>query len=884
MPIFAWCKRHLNEIILIAVLSLLCLKNYTPGTFLIGWDNLMPELNLGLNLKRSFLAVWQEYQGLGLVGGMAHATDLVRQLLILPLTLILPVRLIRYFWHFAMLFLGTFGIYFGLKKHLSKKLIPLAAALFYLLNFGSVQYFRVPLESFSTFWGFFPWLIFTFWDFLENKKHLKKLIILNILAIPSFHVQTIFIVYLLCISLILLAHFITRPKISHLPSYLSIYLIIFLINSFWLLPQLYFLKTNLQNPTAGIGNFMSNDETFARNQARGNLSDFLLLRGYYYDFPSNNTALLAAWQQHFSNHYFLLCGYLLSFVVILGFISLFTHRHTPKYIKISLIFLLLLSALTLLSNQFPFNLLNQALRSLPIINQIFRSPWTKFLVPAAFLFSYLFALGLQLLYQIATQLKYSSFVAKLPIFLSLLCLYFFSQPSFSGDYFSPDVRQKIPQEYMEIFNFFQSQVAPTARIANLPQGSFWGWTNYKWNLSGSGFIWYAIPQPILDRAFDTWNLKNEQYYWELSHAIQSQDPLLLNNVFSKYFIEYIIFDNNIYFPDENIYGKLSQPTKNLLDSLPNLILVKQTKNISVYQTNFSTKIATTSQLPSAPAFDFALADYDYQRLGDYLVDHQASPNFNNYFTSRLQSELNFDPNSLLLTENTLVTQSQEHSDTTQNIFAFHFPKASLSQNYLVKINSRHEAGLPLKISAISDNLLNKYFETLLPTSPNPATSWFYIPARQIDTFDYGLNFIFNNTSFHEANKNYIDNITVYNLFSSPPNYPAPLNRHYLDSKNSIFYYKINLDSPAHTLILPQSYSSGWLAFYRQNGKIHLLKNHYLLNNWANAWELPDALCTGQVSPCPDIYILFWPQLLQFLGFGLLIITLFWLLKNSSDSR
>ena len=222
MPIFAWCKRHLSEIILVAALSLLCLKNYTPGTFLIGWDNLMPELNLSLNLKRSFLAVWQEYQGLGLVGGMAHATDLIRQLLILPLTLILPVRLIRYFWHFAMLFLGTFGIYFGLKKHLSQKLIPLAATLFYLLNFGSVQYFRVPLESFSTFWGFFPWLIFTFWDFWKIKTP-QKLIILNILAIP-LSIQTIFIVYLLY-----LVNF-TRPFYNPSKNFSSSQLLIYLSN------------------------------------------------------------------------------------------------------------------------------------------------------------------------------------------------------------------------------------------------------------------------------------------------------------------------------------------------------------------------------------------------------------------------------------------------------------------------------------------------------------------------------------------------------------------------------------------------------------------------------------------------------------------------------
>ena len=128
---------------------------------MVGWDNLMPELNIWMNLERSFSTVWQTYQGLGLVGGMAHSTDLIRQLIILPFTLVLPTNLIRYLWHYAMIFLGTFGVYFGLKKTIKfKQSTAFIAALFYLLSFGSVQNFWAPLETFSCFWGFFPWLIF----------------------------------------------------------------------------------------------------------------------------------------------------------------------------------------------------------------------------------------------------------------------------------------------------------------------------------------------------------------------------------------------------------------------------------------------------------------------------------------------------------------------------------------------------------------------------------------------------------------------------------------------------------------------------------------------------------------------------------------------------
>ena len=922
MPFLLWIKRHFFEFFLVLILGILCFQNYTPGTFLIGWDNLMPELNIWLNLKRSIFAVWQQYQGLGLVGGMAHATDIIRQLIILPLTLFLPTSLIRYLWHFSMLFLGTFGIYFGLQRLEQSRPFPsiicFVSALFYLLNFGSIQYFWVAFEPFSTFWGFFPWLIYFLLNYLSARNgrdrslQLKKLIIINILAIPSFYVQTIFVVYLICISLIFLAHFIAcygQASGLSLRYYLKILLIIFLINSFWLLPQFYFLKTNLQNPTAGIGNFMSNEETFARNQVRGNFSDFLLLRGYYYDFSSNGKPLMAPWVSHFSNQYLLICGYFISFFIILGLIHLLSRPKKLNFISISILLFFLLSCFALLSNLSPFKELNLSLRFLPLLNQIFRSPWTKFLVPASFTFSLLLAYGLTFLKNFLHQIKYSLIISNLSSFLVLISLFLFSFPAFKGNYFSPDIRQKIPSEYFEIFSFLKSQNS-TGRIANLPQGSFWGWTNYKWGVSGSGFLWHALENPILDRAFDAWNLKNEQYYWELSHALQSKNPILLENILSKYSIEFIIFDNNIYFPDEKIYSKLSLSTKDLLTSIPSLKLIKNTKNIYVYQSSSPTKIYQTPSTRAVPQYSFTLIDKYYQQYGDYLSIQQANSSTANRFTNRLQSELSFNPWSLIGQPDPLANQNATNSDLLQNIFAYNFPRASLSQNYLVKITSRHLSGLPLKISAVSENSQNKYFSTILPTSPSLSTSWFFIPARQSDNFDYGLNFIFDNTPILTSNQNFIDEIILFPISTDQKTISPALMRQYPISKSSIFYYKVKTDLLSSSLVLPQSFDSGWLAFYFDCKGNTLCLPHFLphheLNNWANGWEIPNDICTDRALadsinrtdralpdfisrtdralPCPYIYILFWPQILQFLGFGLLIGAIIWISKNSLDSR
>jgi len=675
----------------------------------------------------------------------------------------------------------------------------------------------------------------------------------------------------------------------------KILLLIFAVNSFWLLPQFYFLKNNLQNPTTGIGNYMSNEETFARNQARGNLSDFLLLRGYYYDFSSNGQPLMAPWITHFSNQYFLICGYFISFFIILGLISLLSRPKKLNLFSISLLLFFLLSCLALLSNLPPFRELNYFLRSLPLINQIFRSPWTKFLVPASFTFSLLLAFGLRSLTNFLYQIKYSPIISHLSSFLILISLFSFSFPAFKGNYFSPDIRQKIPSEYFEIFNFFKSQ-NPAGRIANLPQGSFWGWTNYKWGVSGSGFFWYALENPILDRAFDTWNLKNEQYYWELSHALQSKDPILLENILSKYSIEFLIFDNNIFYPDEKIYSKLSLSTKELLNSVSSLKLIKKTQNISVYQSLYPTKIYQSESTTPASKFNFTLIDKNYQQYGDYLSTQQPNNITANLFTNRLQSELSFNPEFLIDQPDPFVNQDVTSSDPSQNIFAFNFPHASLAQNYLAKITSRHFSGLPLKISAVSDNLQNKYFDTLLPDSDIPSTNWFFIPSRQTDNFDYGLTFIFNNTSILNKNINYVDKIVLYPISVDQTIIYPTLSRQYLNSKSSIFYYivKANL-ATSSTIVLPQSFDSGWLAFYFDDYHRLKLLPHIEINNWANGWEISNDICadratpdsisgTDRALPCPYIYIFFWPQILEFLGFGLLIATIIWISKNSRDSQ
>ncbi|MFA7675835.1 MAG: hypothetical protein WCY28_00275 [Candidatus Shapirobacteria bacterium] len=870
-------KAHFDKIILALVLLVLICQNFTPHTWLIGWDNLLPELNIWLNLKRSFLAVWQEYQGLGLVGGMGHATELIRQLIILPFTLVLPHNLIRYFWQFLMLILGTFSLNIGLKKifHLSKT-TSLLTSLFYLLNFGTVQYFWVPFEPFSTFWGFFPALFFLLWNYLKNpnRKNLIYLILINFLAIPSFYVQTIFIVYLICLFIILFSHLIFNLKKIPVKLYSSLLLIVFLLNSFWLLPFSYYLKNDLNNTTQAYGNLMATQETFDRSQNRGTISDFLLLRNYYFDFPKDKSTLMAPWTSFFYNQYNLICGYIVSLFVIIGLIFLISRIKQKSPIKLSILLIFLLSSIALLSDTPIFSQINYLIHQIPIINQVFRSPWTKFLVPTAFTFSVLLAFGLEFIFRLLKKIKYNPIFSKsLVSLIFIFALLKFSFPVFKGQFFSPQIKQNIPQEYFELFTFF-NKISPTARIMNLPQGSFWGWTNYRWNVNGSGFIWYGLKQPILDRSFDVWNLKNENYYWELTSALQQKNPQALNNIIDKYSVEYIIFDKNIYYPDEKIFGKLATSGTDILNQIKNLKLIKNIGSISIYQNQNPTKIYTTNNLNSS----LPIAHFD--------------PNFKPQFLPSSDSIIYpFDHSILKESQNAKTSTNNEiyfhlQNKNSHNLLAFNFSNLKFDQDYLLKIETKNTNGQSPIISVFDNNNHYYFFKNQLKKSKEWQITWLLIPKMENFSFDTGLTVLFDNPSFNKTDSiNEVKNPEIYPYQNNIPlidNYQAPTNN-YLDSKSSIFFYKTKLNqSNNQYLVLPQSFHKGWSAFYLDGLKPVFLKDHVLYNNWANAWQIPSDLTSDSLKS--EIYIAFWPQIFEFFGFALLISTFILIFKNKKEIK
>jgi hypothetical protein len=623
----SFLSRYKYQIIIFLVVLFLFFINYKKGTFLSGWDNLQTELNPLLAIRRAVFSVWEEYQSFGLLAGMAHASDLIRAIFLWVVSFILPQSIIRYFYHFLMLFLGGWGTFELFKvdsffRRNDNNIIPLFGALFYILNLGTVQMFFLPFEPFSTFFSFLPWGIWSFYRIIDNKenKNFKKNLIqfffINLLGTPSFYTQQLFVVYILILGLITIGLIwkINESKTKIIKNSLFSFILIFLINSFWLLPQIYFVKTSSNVVFEAKINQLATEDTYFQNKEKGTLPYFLRLEGFYfYLLDKDNNPLFFAWQNHFKKFFFL--QYFFAILMILG---IYYSLKNKDYLFIPSFFLL---AFIFLNNTWPINLFDNFWRTNKLLNQIFRSPFTKFIIPYSLVYSYFISQGILFL----KEKFFANFKILTPYyFLITTFLILYSLPSFFGFFISSEMKVKIPSDYFDVINYFKNE-DKNKRIALLPEYTFWGWYQNKWGYNGSGFLWYGIEQPIVSRTFDVWSNVSESYFWEIKQAITEENLFKFEKVLEKYQIDYLILDLSLKPITGTYKGIQYDRILNLLERNQKIKLVKNGPYLRLYQVinknqpkEFIT--AKTNLFNAGPKIRITDNDELFYRFGDYYIN------------------------------------------------------------------------------------------------------------------------------------------------------------------------------------------------------------------------------------------------------------------------
>ena len=549
-------------LLLILIEAVLFVANFTPKTFLIGWDNVMPEFNLKLNYIRAISSVWQEYRGLGTLDGMAHAANLMHVFYINLLSFILPQNMLRYAFIDLTHVIGGVAFYYLALRLFKNKHGAFLGAILYLFNLGVIQMYFAPLEVFAVHFAALPIMGLAILNALKSnsKKSLALLGLASFATTPQAFVPTVFIAYGIFVTFLLLFSF-KKILIKRIVLIISI---LFITNAFWLLPFSYtaiFKSSVIQNTRI---NEFSSEEIYYRNQARGTLSDVLTFKGFMLDtieydsFKKQNFSFMQNWLDAAKSVPYSVISVVIAALLLLGSFLVIRFRLKSMYPFLATNII----SLVLLANNTPvLGNINEILRNtFPLFGEAFRFPFTKFITVFAFSYSLLFGLGASfaikfILNTFSSLLKRfgavknniklitAGFYVFMIAFVASLILYT-AIPAFKGNFTSPFLRLSLPNDYLQTMNYFNSE-DPNGRILTFPLNSFWNWEYRDWGHRGSGFLWYGIPQPLLIRAFDPWSNYNEQLYNEFATAYSNDDITSFDALLKKYDVSYILIDKTV---------------------------------------------------------------------------------------------------------------------------------------------------------------------------------------------------------------------------------------------------------------------------------------------------------------------------------------------------
>jgi hypothetical protein len=370
-------SQHFLSITGLVILWLaLVLTNVKPNSWFMGWDVMATELNPQLNLTRSMTSVWQQVQGLGLLGGLGYLAQLPHALFQLILSFVIPLQYLRYSFTFIMLLSGMISAYVLTDYILTNKKEPhwltaatsFIAAVIYSLHLGTVQTFYVTLEPFIVMFGLFPWIVLLLFKLLQKPTRKKYFwfFILNFFFSVIGFIPPVFIVYLFFSGVIVLTNLLLRPTKESLAKSLGIAAIIIITNLYWLFPVGLFTLTQKQQYLGSQLNQLTTDEYVEKNEYYGQPTQAALLKSFYFesldvnhfDTGRNNERIFLPWVKHYQQPVVPAIGYSIFGLFIVGcFISIVKLVQT-KDIKWSLGIVGLLSFSGIAIGTLPFSFIS----------------------------------------------------------------------------------------------------------------------------------------------------------------------------------------------------------------------------------------------------------------------------------------------------------------------------------------------------------------------------------------------------------------------------------------------------------------------------------------------------------------------------------------------
>ena len=953
-------------VILIFIVGFISWSNYTPGTYLSGWDTLHPEFNFALYLKRIFWGVWQEHQGLGALSVQSQAGEFGHLLLTWALSLFLPQNMVRYVFFILTLVFASLGSYFFIlkgvlygKENFSSKLASFIGALFYLLNLGTIQQYYVPLEMFAVHFATLPWLFLLVINFLRTggKKNLLWFFVVNLFAASSSHTPTLFYVYLALLALYLFFWLLVNFKLKTIKRILVILGITALLNFFWMAPNIYYLMGHSGEVQQSKIHSDFTPEAFLQSKSYGTFNDLVYLKNFLFnwrqfDFSKNTYEdLMSVWSDHLGQKGIREINYTLIGLAIFGFMVAIFKKNK---VIICLFPLAAVCVFFLINSNPPFESVFELLRNkLPLLKEGLRFPFTKFS------FAYTFCLSSTIGFILAWIIEKLRFlVIKIPVGLVVIsAVVYLSFPIFKGFLFDPAMKIKLPNEYFEVFEWFR-QKDPSARIAKLPLNTFWGWNFYSWGYQGAGFSWFGLEQPILEREFDRWGPYNESFYNEVSYILYKYNALDTQNeegktaqkikkaveeenaktvaefekVLAKYRVKYLLLDESVINAGGSSKLLFIPQIKELIANSETIKEEVKFGFITVYSvaTPFNTVWAPESFVAVDVDTIYSKYDFVYHDFKDYITfpstDNQEITPSTGYpfvnFDKRSAVSISVSADQLIIENNTQKAKaifpvkdrlSEDFSlkrgfekayncdlkkigaVTKENLGDriiykadrggvscdyFYYPEMSGNRAWIMHIKGENLKGRSLKVYLQNLVTSRMDLEELLPEGNFDAYYVVFpsqITSELISTENSGYTLNVETRSFGKVgSENVIEviefipfDIDYLTSLTSSGEAPQKIENNLQISSvkkwgTSAYSLKPQSGTSGNRglIALGQGYDEGWKAFTVDSQNRSLKKlTHVKVNGWANGWLVE----AGQDLP---VVIVYWPQILQWLGLAL----------------
>jgi len=253
------------------------------------------------------------------------------------------------------------------------------------------------------------------------------------------------------------------------------------------------------------------------------------------------------------------------------------------------------------------------------------------------------------------------------------------------------------------------------------------------------------------------------------------------------------------------------------------------------------------------------------------------------------------------------------SVNSSNCIQVEIPNLELRYGYVMKVEYTSDQKRGWFMNVYSRTSKKSVLETYLRNNGQKDTDYIILPPQS--KHDLGYSIYFNNKS--EGVEKVTNTLHRVEMYQIP--YMEMRDLHVINSTEARSYSQtlpasVDHQSPykytitpnelkgSQTVVLHQGFDPGWKAYSLSCNANRLacsvqkmfpmffgteLKDHVLVNNWANGWNLESTQLESKNNQ--QIVIIFWPQYLQFAGFGILgvsvIVTgIMWKLRGQPRTR